>query len=213
MSPERAEKREYVSAAKAPLLSYADLIRPKDFVPILEPNEIPVHPDVYKSPLVYTNEFVLEVAETVPDSIRKDVATMQALGINLNVEVTEGEGLVSTYRNGHISFTAFKDFIISIVSGETGLPEVQVEYVPGNATNIALIREGYCKRVFYPDPEYPMPEKKLKAYGHVSGDYDTTLPTWYIHNLSFAGLGGLLYLRNFAIMFNNIGLKKLGNKS
>lgn len=202
------EPGEYMPATTPPFLNYKDLIMPKRFAKIVEPNEIPVHPDVYLSPQVYTKEFVAKVAISVPGSIRQDVvAITRTLGVLLGMEVTS-EGIV--YANEK---TRFEDFNIIVSSGDKGLAEVEVAYGPGNATNIALVREGFCKREFYPDDSHPMPKEKLKAYGHVPGDYDSKLPTWYIHNLSFAGFGGLLYFRNFAIMFNNLGLKELGNKS
>lgn len=199
---------EYVPAATAPFLSYEDFITPNRPAVIVEPNEIPVHPDVYFSPLVYTREFVAKVAGSVPDSIRQDIAEIERiLRVRLGMEVSE-EGIIKANQK-----TSFGDFTIDISPGETGLPEVEVNYGQGNATNIALVREGYCQRVFSPDIDHPMSKEKFKAYGISSGDFDTKLPTWYIHNLSFAGLGGLLYFRNFVIMFNNLGLKKVGNRS
>lgn len=206
---------EYVQAATAPFLDYEDFIGPQRFVKILEPNEIPVHTDVYLSPLVYTREFAAEVAKSVPDSIRQDVAEIERiLGVRLGMEVTE-EGVVCANRITQANETIYlRDFTTGVRSGKTGFVEVTYKGTRYTSdTGIALAREGYCQRVFSPDNSHPMSEEKLKAYGYKPGDYDSKLPTWYIHNLRFAGLGGLLYFRNFAIMFNNLGLKKVGNRS
>ncbi len=205
------KKGEYMPAATAPFLSYGDFITPNSSLVILEPNAIPVHPDIFLSPLVYTKEFAAEVAMSVPSSIRQDVAEIERkLGVHLGMEVTE-EGVAHVNRITQANeIIYFKDFAVTVSPGETGF--VEVDYNKGDATSIALVRKGYCQRVFSPDNSHPMPEEKFKAYGYPPGDYDIKLPTWYIHNLRFVGLGGLLYFRNFAIMFNNLGLKKVGNR-
>lgn len=182
-------------------LQYRQLINPNAPANrILEPNRIPVHPKVYTSPDLFTLTFASHVAQAVPASILKDIiAIEEALEIKLNIDsqqhqITQGSTTLQ-----------FEDFQIT---ANPNSRFVEVSYLP--SSNIALDTRAGHQVTFRPTKSYPMPLEKLIDYGFQPDNFDSYLPTWYIHNLSHVGLPGFLYFRNFAIMFNNLGLQKLG---
>lgn len=181
-------------------LEYEELIAPNRLAGrIIEPHKIPVHPSVYRADAVYTPEFAERVTQSLPDSIRKDVATIERImGINLRLEVTD-EALI--HNGDELPFENFT------VRANPNAKFVEVSYV---SSNIALdTREGYQAKL-RPSATHPMPQDKLRAYGFNPEQLDIQLPTWYIHNLSHVGFGGFLIYRNFVIMFNNLGLREVG---
>lgn len=181
-------------------LVHGELIAPARLAGrIIEPNEIPVHPKVYEALVVYTPGFVEQVVWSLPDSIREDVSTIERImGINLRLEVTD-KAIISDGEE-----LPFGDFDVRV---NPHARFVEVAYV---SSNIALdTREGYKAR-FRPSPTHPMNVNKLRRYGFIPDDPEVQLPTWYIHDLSHAGFGGFLCYRNFAIAFNNLGLREVG---
>lgn len=181
-------------------LAYEELIAPNRLAgKIIEPHEIPVHPTVYQAASVYTPEFAEQVTQSLFDSIRKDVATIERImRTNLRLEVTD-EAIVQDGDE-----LLFEDFTVR------ANPKAKFVEVCRVSSNIALdTRVGYQTK-FRPSATHPMSIDKLRAYGFNPEQPDIRLPTWYIHNLSLAGFGGFLIYRNFAIMFNNLGLRKVG---
>lgn len=70
-------------------LTYSELVYPGRVMPILNPREIPVHPKVYGSSLVYKQEFIDEVKGAVPDSVRKDIEAIAQAGITSSYGVND----------------------------------------------------------------------------------------------------------------------------
>lgn len=85
-----------------PLLEYGDLVAVRRTIlsPILSPSMVPIHPLVYESPRVYTPEFGQRVWASVPESIRQDIATINAMmkPAYVPIEVTD-EAVRLTYMN------------------------------------------------------------------------------------------------------------------
>lgn len=182
-----------------PLL-YGELINPQGYVQILGPNEIPVHPSVYASPLVYTPQFVKTVVAAVPDSIKRDIETIdRVIHSNYNFEIDE-EGL----NEGSSHKILFTDFTATCNPQRR---QVEVEYVSSNIAG-GSPPGGYKPYRFSPRP-HPIPMDKLIAYGFDPDDDESTIYTWYTHNILSFGNRVFMYFRNFAIMFNNLGLQEL----
>ena len=177
-------------------LNYGELVNPKRAVKILSPNEIPVHPMVYTSD--YNQEFVEEVSESVPKSLRKDIKEIErVLGIKLNMEISE-KGII--YKGDELVFEDVDSYV-----GSKG-QSIEVQYV---SSNIALDKRKGFETKLQLDGSHPMPIKRLKEYSFDPDSKDLEIPVWYVHNHLDNGLPLELYFRNFAIMFNNLGVKKL----
>lgn len=194
-----------------PPLEYGELLRINSVSPILKPNEIPVHPMVYESSLVYTSQFAQRVAAAVPDSIKEDMAVIKrVLGHDLKLEVDQ-EGIQTA--GGRVS--AFKHLFASFdIMASPGRKTLDVAYGSANIA-VGSAPEGcapYRIQPFSFDP-HPMSAERLKIYGFDPEVSDSFLHVWYIHNLSTFGDPGLMYFRNFAIMFNNLGLQEINNSS
>jgi hypothetical protein len=180
-------------------LTYAELVD-QGTRRILFPERIPVHPLVYRSDFAYTPEFVTKVRESVPESIAQDVGTIEPLlGLQLGVFLMDG---VPAHGGEPIDQDALT------FRADPNKRFVEVGYL---STNIALdTREGFS-RVLSPH-SHPIAAEKLRRYSLTPEDeHSPNIPTWYIHNLGDNGLLVAMYLRNFAIMFNNLGLEQLPN--
>jgi len=197
------------------LLEYGELVdldRAKKYSlsPILNPREIPVHPRVFESPQVYTQEFADHVWASVPDSIRADISVIQDKIRNaLPVYVTD-DGVMSR-RGPHLDmpeiFNAFS------VQANPKQRSVWVEpLMSAEAINLGLGPEHHYRS----DPRSPRVRSlflawKLKAYtAPETDDAEEGLINWHSHNVGMASLPLLLILRNFAIKFNNLGLQRVG---
>ncbi len=195
-----------------PLLEYGDLVYLGECGPsILKPSQIPVHPSVFKAPEFYTTDFAQKVFSLVPDSIRQDIAVIQAkTGQELPVVLTP-DGISDKESWGREEL--FKDF-----NAFARFEGIQVTIEPPNTaggTNTYLRRTEQCCD-YYP----AIPEELARKYEYKFGDAKSeigsrtpmALIVWNVHNLNCAPLPVQLTLRNFAIMFNNLGLQELGIK-
>lgn len=200
-----------------PLLEYGELIdlgrlRKFGLNPILDPHEIPVHPAVFKSSDVYTPEFANQVWASIPDSIRTDVTAIEAkVGIPVPVRVSSWGVSETTERMGRKERQTYLGFGIEADPGEKS---IWVEPLrDANAVNLALSKSHYrftIKPIFN---RASIPQAKVDLYILPETDKsEAGIITWYSHNIGMAGLPLLLIMRNFAIMFNNLGLEKLGIK-
>lgn len=189
-----------------PLLEYAELLRPGQVDPVLNPDKIPIHPAVYESPSVYTHQFTTMVAMAVPGSIRRDIEAMKrVLNTDFNLEVDEEsiyiKGVDSDLKN------LFKSFDL-----DTYPDKHRLDLMYGSS-NIAVVppergRIPFTFRPFSFNP-HPIPLEKLIAYGYDPDDGRKDLISWYAHNLPRFHIPIRMYFRNFAIMFNNLGLQEI----
>jgi hypothetical protein len=50
-------------------------------------------------------------------------------------------------------------------------------------------------------------EKRAKIFSMT--DDELKIPAWYVHNIDDNSIGAYLFYRNFAILFNNLGIEEL----
>lgn len=179
-------------------LEYRELVDSEGAIKILPSNYIPVHPHIYFSDFAYTGEFLTEVRKSLPDSLKNDVAAIEEiLKTDLGITITDE---IITDKYDQLKFVDVASYV-----GFSG-NSIEVEFV---SSNIALDkRKGQEKKLSVYSP-HPMPIDRLKEYAISPDNTDLDIRTWYTHNYSDNGLPLELYFRNFAIMFNNLGLKKL----
>jgi len=186
------------------LLTSEELIAPDRIAgKMLDVNEIPFCAAVYEADFPYTPEFVETVRRATPEAMRKDLAVLrQRLPGFPDIHITDegfGSGLWS------ISF----DGIPHVAN-----PEKRYVTVAYGSTNIAMdTRPEFWSRIdpdthLYSDP-HPMSPERLQQFSLPNPKGRLDIPTWYRHNLLDHGLGLQLYLRNFAMTFNNFGVEQL----
>jgi len=192
-----------------PILQYLELIAPERGPGrILYSHEIPISPDVFNSDFAYTTDFIERVKNAVLSSMVEDISEIERiLQISLLVEI-DGEKIMHGSRTLDIS---------------------QINTYPhkkGNSVNVGFASSNIAMDNtepdnFYPfigkiilEPEYaeidrhPMGERLFKF--SMKGRYGLRVaPVWYAHNLDTARLPLNLYFRNFAILFNNLGVQQL----
>jgi hypothetical protein len=182
-------------------LTHEELINPraKYAEKVLWPWQIPIHPKVYDSKLAYTLEFVEQVRAKVPESIRRDVLTIERMlntTLNLSVEDTAIKRTNSQFRDD-LEYTQIWSRV------EPTKKTVGLE-IGGTNIDIDPVNVPRC---LIPESHHPMSKDKLRAYAFET-EPDLKIHTWYIHNIMDHGIMGELYLRNFAIVFNNLGLDR-----
>lgn len=175
-------------------LAYAELLDPNGTVGILPPNQIPVHPAVYNFPLAFTEEYIYLVRDSLPESIRKDIEEInRVLGKYDGLRATNKALIYGTKE------LQYDQVLFRFVSG------TYVEAALGSS-NIALDRREGQRRELQLEG-HPMGRQRLEKYAFESQDGQPRIHTWYVHNYLDHGLPLKLYFRNFAIMFNNLGVE------
>ncbi len=185
-------------------LTYKELIVPGRLGgDILMPNEIPIHQLVYISDSVYTQDFIEEVHKAVSDSIKKDVSAIEKI-----LKKEQKIKVIDNIIKDEISCSN-KDVnsVNRIVDEEK--KKIDIQYV-GSSIGLNFHKDPTQWLTISPY-EHPVGKEKLEKYSYVQHE-QIIVPTWYIHNLGDNGFGMELYFRNFAIMFNNIGLEKINRK-
>lgn len=170
----------------------------------LLPFDIPLHPLVYDSEFAYTEEFLDEVCTSLPESMRRDISEIeQVLGKSLNI-VVEDKELISEDKTLEVDL--FMRRCISegrIVSLTYSSTTIYIEPNEKRTLNKSQLKD------------HPMGLEKLEHYSSPSDEedlYDEGHPLivfWCDHNMDTAPEPARLYMRNFAIMFNNLGLERL----
>ncbi len=202
-------------------LSYRELIAPKRrYGPkVLTPEDIPIHPHVYNNPFSYTPEFTREVLGRIRESMIEDDRTIrEVLGIETGFEIqndcliarsvereyTRPDGTKrKTTTPEHRLDYSFVHFSPNPGKLETGVSigSANIDIVPHLACHIRLevsLTEAH-----------PMSPERLEEYAYAS-DLNLRVPqihAWYRHNLDDASATALHFFRNFAILFNNLGLE------
>lgn len=198
-----------------PLLEYGELVdldrsRKYGLSPILDPREIPVHPKVFGSPNVYTQEFAQQVWISVPDSVKRDIAVIEGkTGVPVPVEVTN---VSISETQGDPTFREVERFGEFFVQANPKERSVWVEpEFTATAINLGLDKEHFYKTGVHLLKKGPIPIEKQRLYlTPPAKNTERGIITWYSHNVGMARLPLLLILRNYAIQFNNLGLQRLG---
>lgn len=184
--------------AVEPLL-HSELIAPgrKYGDRILLPGEIPLHPAVFNSDLVYTLEFVKQVYYAIPESVEKDVFEIEkALGTKTGIKVTEGISIAD----------ALDGLAFNMLDHRPNPLRKCVDIIYGQA-NIAMDVEDKAVRHLF--DQHPMGRLKQESYAFSNDGGRLEHLVWYVHNIHDGRLPMDLYFRNFAILFNNLGLEQL----
>lgn len=191
-----------------PLLLSEDLIAPyRRHQQILAPDEIPIHPDVYNAPFTFTDEFMTEVKERVPNMLRQDISEIERiLGIQLGLEI-EKDGIRQDREKtsyGAIHYVVYppprKELHVSIMASSVGI-------LPHRPAVLEITTRDLSS---FPDLRHPMPLEKARQYSSTTDGLYLQLPSWYTHNVHDQGETFFHYMRAFAIAFNNHGLLRLG---
>jgi hypothetical protein len=176
--------------------------------PILTPRYIPLHPSVFSAPFAYTREFAHKVWSVVPDSIRADVSEIErVLQRDLDVVLTEEyTAAKSRVEFPHHAYR-FSDFTLRTDPGSRSVdfswPGVEIAmYDDGPARSLARSLDG----------SHPLPPEKLRAYAIGEEVGELVHVYWHVHNVFSAELPLALIFRNFAIQFNNLGLRMLSGE-
>jgi hypothetical protein len=200
-----AEKKKVKMTDKKKLcLEYAELValnRSPDYR-ILLPNEIPVHPDVFNSDFAYTEEFIEEVIRRVPGSVAMDISEIERiLGIDLELQATE-TGI--RYRDLWLGKRMEMEMKYEWAFYYNVKPEGRV-FVETSGGMYICLEKNYGNRKELPSrqEDHPMKPEKLRQYS-----LNDRLFHWDTHNCVIKVVN--MYFRNFAIMFNNLGLERAG---
>lgn len=191
-----------------PPLEYRELIAPeRRFGRILLPNEIPIHSAVYDSNFAYTPEFLREVIKSLPDSMRQDLSEIERiLGTATGLKIVDA-GLVD--GNDEVLYSDIlhtRDRLKKSVGVELGSANIDLNRIVSRTLDIFVERAQM---------QHPMSLDKLRAYAfepdevRYGGVEVVHCHTWYVHNYLDHGMPLAHYFRNFAIMFNNLGIKRL----
>jgi hypothetical protein len=169
-------------------LIYDELLCPTSrFMPILSPRYFPIHPTVYDSSFAYTPEFVNKILLALDNSVVEDVkAINQALGIEVKYEPIK-----------------IKDFYI--IANPT-IRSVDITYV---GSNIAVQPGAHIEHIIENDWDLPPRMIGERALLFSKETDRLVIPSWYTHTPEENGTSVYLYLRNFAILFNNLGIEEL----
>lgn len=188
------------------LLTHKELINPSlGFMPLHTPRYIPIHPDVYESPFAFTAGHADAVLKALPEYIQEDALALGRKLPSLSFEkerlddiLTEPSLMRATANEG--TAVGFGFGSVNIAMGKrTDSQDYMTEIVGGGLSG------GYRST---------LSREKIRAYDFFRGAHAANgtyqLRTWYAHNIHDGGPEVLLLMRNFAIAFNNEGMKRLG---
>jgi len=182
-----------------PELTSLDLIDPlRKEKKILLPNEIPIYPSILKEDFAYSSDFTEEVLTLVPDIVTKDLETIEnKLGAKLKIKATL-EGIFKT--DTHFGDVRYDRVVCRpILCAKTN----EIEFI---STQIYINPKPPL--IFFEDG-HPLPMDKAKTYAISNKNEEIILYGWGTHNINSCYLPFQILSRNFAIAFNNLGLKKL----
>ena len=195
------------------VLKHEELIDPSAIADrILMPHQIPIHPSVYDSDFAYTRAFVQEVMKAVIEFMKADISSIETiLRIETGLTITDKGVFYSRDRSP---------------SGQLLFSDLKPNCGPGNTLGIAYrdanididrvnVPTSFDVVVEEAQKQHPMPLDKLRKYAFergesaYHGEERIRCHSWHVHNLYLYGIPLPHYFRNFAIAFNNLGLKHL----
>jgi len=186
-------------------LEHEELLAPKrSYNRILLPEEIPLHPDVFNSEFAYTPEFIKEVMKNMPDSINRDGLEVQRiLGLELGI-IADETGV--RYKNPDLGDNVDYDTLRIVAN-----PVKRSIVASYGSANIAIDfrEEQRIVHRVYPPKRHPMTAERLREYAFSQEGEIVNNVFWYVHNIHDHRVPLEMFFRNFAILFNNLGLEKL----
>ena len=184
-------------------LTYENLIAKNRLNPakpkILLPNEIPIHPYLREYGLPYTADFILGVAKAIPMSALQDKETIEdKLDKKLDLEVSP-----TALYGGDNSMVVLDPDYLKFIYRES-VRELRVRY-----RDVAEFSIGCEDDNIFSYYNHPLPGEKARAYAISEDNDDLKLHGWGVRNIHSPGLAFEMFARNFAILFNNMGLDRL----
>lgn len=179
-------------------LTHEELISLTRSNPLLMPGEIPVHPSVYGADFAYKLDFLRRVHGAVPRTLEEDLRVIeQKLKVNAHVEVDnrrigKGDSAVNLDAVGFF-LSAGRYFSLQF----------------GNLSIALGDKEGYESPMVTHTGLHPMSRERFEAYRVETGDSLPVAHAWSTNNTHDKGFYWKLYLRNFAIAFNNMALQEV----
>jgi hypothetical protein len=175
---------------------------------ILLPDYIPIHSRVFGNSEMYEPSFAEEVISKVPDSMRRDIKAIEdILKVGLGIEVHEDRCV--TKRESFRDVEEYRDFRVRADSGD--LWGISLTH---NTSSMFVHCRSYNRPQIYKKDvangkiKLNMPRDKIREYATSESPDSFELRSWSTNNIIDQGLGAQLYFRNFAIVFNNLGLDR-----
>lgn len=198
---------------KIPRLNHEDLIATESDFPvesyrrgynyshprILRPSEIPVHPAILEKDFIYSQDFLKEVVKATPEMVTADIKTIESkLNVKLGLKLID-KGIED--KSNRLAFLPFDSIIVQPKS-------CWIEMSYSGDPNICIGPE-VGENFFYEDCPYPIPQDKAEIYAISKENKEIELQGWQTHNITYQGFPFEIFSRNFAIVFNNLGLDRL----
>ena len=182
-------------------LAYRELITPnRRYGPrVLQPREIPIHPLVYENAACFTQEFLDRIRGRIVESMREDDMTIrEALGTDIGLII--GDSSIS-HASREVPYNRMQ------LTVDPEKKEIGAEL---GATSTYILRHLPRELLVCESDLHPMSLERLREYSFDSSDPNyLIMHTWYQHNIEDQGWGVFHFLRNFAILFNNVGLESI----
>ena len=182
-----------------------------DLASILEANFIPIHPQVYKSRFAYSKKFIYEVRKKVPEALKYDLSVIDPILKKYDVKLTmTDKSIMHMHEFDEVEF--YNDDMFSIEDNRFRI---------GTAVTHMTLMKDRPKELYLGkidnNNSHPMLEEglsdELAKYNFSDEEGVLRVYTWGSHDLPCRGLPFLLYSRNFAIVFNNLGIDRLEKKN
>lgn len=182
-------------------LTHEELISPGRTSPLLTPGHIPVHPLVYDANFPYQLDFLRRVNDSIPGLIEQDLEAIAAiLGEKSPVEL-----------RGRRVGSGKKAIDLDDVKFYAYGPARRYFSLHRGGSSMALGDHDGVKTEPLPYWGHPMDIEKFEAYKIPTNDSLPTVHVWHTTNMNDYGFYWKLYLRNYAIGFNNLALQELGS--
>lgn len=179
------------------LLLHEELLAPKrQFDRILSVKEIPLLPRLFEDRRVYTTTYVDTIVAQMPSVIQQDIVAITRVIGSAPPFTVDAKGLVGA-SGGRYNFDTFTHVVD---------PKAKTIDVWCFSTNIGMHRRQPHLRPF--ELDHPLPGTKQGRFLYQTQD-TPKFAGWYSHNTFGMGFEIMVYMRNFAIAFNNVGVKTL----
>ena len=177
-------------------LTHEELLQPGEHVKkyglttgVLGPGSIPVHPLVYRSDFAYSSEFLAHVLSNVPQGIGRDLDAIERI-------------------LGRKPSHTMDQLLDTRIVGRNNPNRKSIDVVGGVSSNIAIEPGSHIETIRRDLSGLPYLSAGRAALFSLNPER-TEIACWYTHTPFTNGFGVFLQLRNFAILFNNLGIDRL----